>query len=135
VAHLLDVVAKGHARLDDDVEIELQRPGDAVIPHRTGQQDAIGAVQPGHGVGDDAPGVVGLGRDLFAKDGREFAKGVLGLETRQVFLEQRQGIDLFVGVLFPPGREEALRQGARRRAFPLGASHDMKQHDVSRSVP
>uniref|UniRef100_A0A0N4Z3R1 Transcriptional regulator n=1 Tax=Parastrongyloides trichosuri TaxID=131310 RepID=A0A0N4Z3R1_PARTI len=103
VAHLLDVVAKGHARLDDDVEVKLQRPGDAVIPHGTGQQDAVGAVQPGHGVGDDAPGVVGLGRDRLTEDGREFAKGVLGLEPRQPTGER------------PSARAEGRRDGPTDR--------------------
>ncbi|MNL05974.1 hypothetical protein D3C87_1265930 [compost metagenome] len=134
MAHLVGLVAEGHARLDDDVEVEFQGPGNAVVPHRTGQQDAVGAVQTGHGVGDDAPGVVRLRRDLFTEDGRELAEGVLGLEARQVFLEQGQGVDFLGRVQFPPGRDEAIRQRARHRSFPLGAGHDMKQHDVSRSV-
>ncbi|MNI56227.1 hypothetical protein D3C73_1112180 [compost metagenome] len=134
MTHLVGLVAEGHARLDDDVEVELQRPGNAVIPHGAGQQDAVGAIQPRHGVGDDPPGVFGLRRDLLAEDGRELAKGVFGLEARQVLFEQGQGVDLFIRILFPPGRDEAIRQRPRRRPFPLRAGHDMKQHDVSRCV-
>ncbi len=120
------VVLEEISRLDDGVDVVLERIRDPEVPHGNRQQVDIGGQKPFDRSLDLIPGKALCLIDRLTRHERVLGLDVRARDRRQVGAEQVQRRDVDVVVLLQ-GLEENVRDTTRVRGEPARRGHDVKK--------